>query len=134
SKGLQYSGKAKDFCPTAETVLAEHRQVISEVLGCKLVDQYASSEVAPFILECSAGNLHIHPLAGIFNVVDENLNPAQASQMLVTSFTTHGTPLIRYRIGDSITLANASKLCSCGSIFPLVESIQGRTNDYILSP
>lgn len=134
SKGLKYSGKAKVFFPTAETVLAEHRQVIFEVLGCKLVDQYASSEGAPFILECSAGNLHIHPLTGIFEVVDENLNPAQAGQMLVTSFTTHGTPLIRYRIGDSITLANASKQCSCGSIFPLVESIQGRTNDYILSP
>ncbi|WP_257224830.1 phenylacetate--CoA ligase family protein [Acinetobacter sp. YH12096] len=134
SKGLKYSGKAKVFFPTAETVLAEHRQVISEVLGCKLVDQYASSEGAPFILECSAGSLHIHPLTGIFEVVDENLNPAQAGQMLVTSFTTHGTPLIRYRIGDSITLANASKQCSCGSIFPLVESIQGRTNDYILSP
>jgi phenylacetate-CoA ligase len=134
SKGLKYSGKAKVFFPTAETVLAEHRQVISEVLGCKLVDQYASSEGAPFILECSAGNLHIHSLTGIFEVVDENLNPAQAGQMLVTSFTTHGTPLIRYRIGDSITLAGASKQCSCGSIFPLVESIQGRTNDYILSP
>lgn len=134
AKGLKYSGKAKVFFPTAETVLAEHRQVISEVLGCKLVDQYASSEGAPFILECIAGNLHVHPLTGIFEVVDENLNPAQAGQMLVTSFTTHGTPLIRYRIGDSITLANASKQCSCGSIFPLVESIQGRTNDYILSP
>lgn len=134
AKGLKYSGKAKVFFPTAETVLAEHRQVISEVLGCKLVDQYASSEGAPFILECSAGNLHIHPLTGIFEVVDENLDPAQAGQMLVTSFTTHGTPLIRYRIGDSITLADVSKQCSCGSIFPLVERIEGRTNDYILSP
>lgn len=134
AKGLKYSGKAKVFFPTAETVLAEHRQVISEVLGCKLVDQYASSEGAPFILECSAGNLHIHPLTGIIEVVDENLNPAQAGQMLVTSFTTHGTPLIRYRIGDSITLAEVSKQCSCGSIFPLVERIEGRTNDYILSP
>lgn len=134
AKGLKYTGKAKVFFPTAETVLAEHRQVISEVLGCKLVDQYASSEGAPFILECSAGNLHIHSLTGIFEVVDEDLNPAQSGQMLVTSFTTHGTPLIRYRIGDSITLGDNSKKCDCGSIFPLVERIDGRTNDYILSP
>ncbi|RVU81351.1 phenylacetate--CoA ligase family protein [Leucothrix sargassi] len=134
AKNLKYQGKAKVFFPTAETVLAEHRQVISEVLGCKLVDQYASSEGAPFILECSAGNLHIHPLTGIFEVVDEDLNPAQAGQLLVTSFTTHGTPLIRYRIGDSITLADSIKQCACGSIFPLVDSIEGRTNDYILSP
>lgn len=134
SKNLKYQGKAKVFFPTAETVLPEHRQIISEVLGCKLVDQYASSEGAPFILECSAGNLHIHPLTGIFEVVDEDLNPAQAGQLLVTSFTTHGTPLIRYRIGDSITLADSIKQCACGSIFPLVDSIEGRTNDYILSP
>ncbi|WP_180052950.1 MULTISPECIES: phenylacetate--CoA ligase family protein [unclassified Acinetobacter] len=134
AKGLKYTGKAKVFFPTAETVLSEHRHVISEVLGCKLVDQYASSEGAPFILECSAGHLHIHPLTGIFEVVDDNLKPAQAGQMLVTSFTTHGTPLIRYRIGDSITLADSTKKCVCGSIFPLVERIEGRTNDYILSP
>lgn len=134
ARNLKYTGKAKVFFPTAETVLAEHRQLISEVLGCKLVDQYASSEGAPFILECAAGSLHIHPLTGIFEVVDESLNPAQSGQMLITSFTTHGTPLIRYRIGDSITLADASKQCSCGSIFPLVERIEGRTNDYILSP
>lgn len=134
SRGLKYSGKAKVFFPTAETVLNEHRKIITEVLGCKLVDQYASSEGAPFILECSAGSLHIHPLTGIFEVVDDSLKPAQSGQMLVTSFTTHGTPLIRYRIGDSITLADSTKQCACGSIFPLVDRIEGRTNDYILSP
>lgn len=133
ARGLKYTGKAKVFFPTAETVLAEHRRVISEVLGCKLVDQYASSEGAPFILECGAGHLHIHPLTGIFEVVDDDLKPAQSGQMLVTSFTTYGTPLIRYRIGDSITLADPAKKCSCGSFFPLVERIEGRTNDYILS-
>ncbi|WP_312087428.1 phenylacetate--CoA ligase family protein [Acinetobacter variabilis] len=134
NRGLKYKGKAKVFFPTAETVLLEYREVISEVLGCKLVDQYASSEGAPFILECSKGGLHIHPLTGIFEVLDDDLQPSQEGQLIVTSFTTYGTPLIRYKIGDSISLADANKKCKCGSIFPLVESIQGRTNDYILSP
>lgn len=134
SKGLKLNHKVNIFFPTAETVLDEHRILISEILGCKLVDQYASSEGAPFILECEYGGLHIHPLTGIFEVVDENLQPAHSGEMLVTSFTTHGTPLIRYRIGDSITLADSLTKCVCGSIFPLVERIEGRTNDYILSP
>lgn len=134
SKGLKYSGKVKVFFPTAETVLPEHRKIIGEVLGCKLVDQYASSEGAPFILECNEGNLHIHPLTGIFEVVDDKLQPSNSGQMLVTSFTTHGTPLVRYKIGDSITLMSNQKKCECGSIFPIVEKIQGRTTDYILSP
>lgn len=131
---LKYIGNVKVFFPTAETVLEEHRQVISEIFGCKLVDQYASSEGAPFILECNQGNLHIHPLTGIFEVVDDKLNPAKSGQMLVTSFTSHGTPLVRYRIGDSMTLKDLKEKCLCGSVFPLVERIEGRTNDFILSP
>ena len=36
----------------------------------------------------------------MFEVVDENMQPATEGEILVTSFITHGTPLIRYRIGD----------------------------------
>ncbi|MGE6392583.1 phenylacetate--CoA ligase family protein [Psychrobacter pacificensis] len=134
SKGLHLTHKVKVFFPTAETVLPQHREVINRVMGCKLVDQYASSEGAPFILECGAGNMHIHPLTGIFEVVDEDMQPAEEGELLVTSFTTHGTPLIRYRIGDRIKLASPNKICDCGSIFPLVDRIEGRSTDYILSP
>ncbi|CAM4050345.1 phenylacetate--CoA ligase family protein [Psychrobacter arenosus] len=134
SKGLKSNYKVKVFFPTAETVLPKHREVIGRVLGCKLVDQYASSEGAPFILECTKGNLHIHPLTGIFEVIDEYMQPAEEGELLVTSFTTHGTPLIRYRVGDRIKLDTLNKQCDCGSSFPLVDKIEGRSTDYILSP
>lgn len=134
SRGLYLKKKVKVFFPTAETVLPEHREVIGRVLGCMVINQYASSEGAPFILECKVGNLHIHPLTGIFEVVDKEMNPSSEGEILVTSFTTHGTPLVRYRIGDSIKLAPSEINCSCGCIFPLVENIEGRSNDYILSP
>lgn len=134
SLGKTLPTSVKVFFPTAETVLPKHREVIGRVLGCQLIDQYASSEGAPFILECTHGRLHIHPLTGVFEVVDEHLQPAQSGELLVTSYTTHGTPLIRYRIGDHITLADSQDICTCGSIFPLVKRIDGRTSDYILSP
>lgn len=133
-RGLSLINKVKVFFPTAETVLPEHRELINKVLGCNLVDQYASSEGAPFILECQSGSLHIHPLTGIFEVVDENMQPAREGELLVTSFTTKGTPLIRYRIGDRIKLGPSNKACRCGSLFPLVESIEGRANSFIYSP
>jgi len=133
-RGLSFTGTVKAFFPTAETVLPQHRAVIGEVLGCPLIDQYASSEGAPFILQCNEGRLHIHPLTGVFEVVDENLQPAQEGEILVTSFSTRGTPLIRYRIGDRIKLAPEDERCSCGSHFPLVEFIDGRSSDFIWSP
>lgn len=134
SRGLRLDKKVKAFFPTAETVLPQHREVIGRVLGCKLVDQYASSEGAPFILECTEGSLHIHPLTGIFEVVDKDMQPSEEGEILVTSFTTHGTPLVRYRIGDSIKLAPSESSCPCSSLFPLVQKIEGRSTDYILSP
>lgn len=133
AKGLILNHKVKVFFPTAETVTYQHREVIGRILGCKLVNQYASSEGAPFILECSSGNLHIHPLTGVFEVVDANLQPAMEGELLVTSFTTKGTPLIRYRIGDRIKVSSSSKLCNCGSNYPLVDRIDGRSNDFLYS-
>ncbi|MGP5574433.1 phenylacetate--CoA ligase family protein [Psychrobacter faecalis] len=134
SRGLKLNGKIKVFFPTAETVLPEHRSLISKVLGCKIVNQYASSEGAPFIVECPEGNLHIHPLTGVFEVVSSDMEPSLTGEILVTSYTTKGTPLIRYRIGDSITLASKDEVCSCKTYFPLVKKIEGRSTDYILSP
>lgn len=133
SKGLRLNTKVKVFFPTAETVLPQYREVIGRVLGCKLVDQYASSEGAPFILECTEGNLHIQSLTGIFEVVDENMQPALEGEILVTSFITKGTPLIRYRIGDRIKLSSNDKKCKCGSSYSLVDRVEGRSNDFIYS-
>jgi len=133
-RGLRYPGEVKTFFPTAETVLPQYRDVISRVFGCRLVDQYAASEGVPFILQCPDGRLHIHPLTGVFEVVDENMRPAREGEILVTSFTSNGTPLIRYRIGDRIRLAPPDEQCACGSCFPLVERIDGRSADFVWSP
>jgi phenylacetate-CoA ligase len=131
SKGYVYKGNVECFFPTAETVLPHHREVISKVLGCNIKDQYASSEGAPFILECEYGNKHLYPLSGYFEVVDDDMNPSNEGEMLVTSFTTHGTPLIRYRIGDKIKLADNLKKCNCLSPYPIVDNIQGRNLDFL---
>lgn len=133
ARGLLLKGVVKAFFPTAEVVSASHRQVITGVLGCQILDQYSSSEGAPFILECSHGSLHIQPLTGIFEVVDQNMNPSKEGELLVTSFHTKGTPLIRYRIGDRLTMSPEGAVCSCGSTFPMVSSIDGRSLDFIYS-
>lgn len=133
-RGLVADWKVEVMFPTAETVLPVHREVIGEVFGCRLVDQYASSEGAPFILECTKGRLHIHPLTGVFEVLDETGQAAREGEMVVTSFTTRGTPLVRYRVGDRLRLAASDDSCDCGWNFPLVDWIDGRTSDFIYSP
>jgi phenylacetate-CoA ligase len=112
---------------TSETLLPFHRQLIEKTFSCPVYNQYASAEGAPFITQCNAGNLHYNLDTGVIEV----LNTAAGQEMLVTSFTTHGTPLIRYQIGDLIQFKKG--VCSCGSSHPLVESIDGRQVESLTS-
>lgn len=124
----------KAIFPTAETLTEEMYEVIESFFKTKMYNQYASSEGAPFIFECHNGNLHLELQSGVFEVLDENNLPAQSGKLVVTSFTTEGTPLIRYDIGDSITLEDETITCSCGNNNPLVKEILGRIDDYVYSP
>jgi len=113
--------------PTSETVTTEYREVIEKAFGAKVRDQYASSEGAPFVWECECGNYHYDITTGVIESMDDS------NEVLVTSFTTYGTPLIRYRIGDSMVFEDPSKVCDCGFNTPLIKSIEGRTSDFLYS-
>ncbi len=127
-------GQIKAFFSTAELVTPAFREIIKRVLGCDVVDQYASSEGAPFIFQCHEEKMHMDLLSGVFEIVDEEMKPAREGRILVTSFSTRGMPLIRYNIGDTIALGTPEEVCACGSSAPLVQSIDGRANDFIYSP
>src|SRR5690606_32671400 len=116
------------------TITPEMREGIEEFFKTKMYDQYASSEGAPFIFECINGNLHLELQSGVFEVLDDENNYTDSGRLVVTSFTTEGTPLIRYDIGDSITIEDENKTCDCGNHNPLVKEILGRIDDYVYSP
>lgn len=124
----------KAIFTTAETLTAEMRTIIESFFKAKIYNQYASSEGAPFIFECINGKLHLELQSGVFEVLDENNQPSNSGRLVVTSFFTEGTPLIRYDIGDSIELESESETCNCGNNNPLVKEILGRMDDYIYSP
>lgn len=123
----------KAVFPTAETVTKDMRVIIEDYFHTIIADQYASSEGAPFIFECKNRNLHIEMQSGVFEVLDDDNQPAKEGRLVITSFSTHGTPLIRYDIGDRIKLSE-NKKCNCGNNNPLVDEIIGRVSDYIYSP
>ncbi len=126
-------GVTKTIFPTSEATTKEMRNVLLNYFNTKIADQYASSEGAPLIFECIDSSLHMDIRSGVFEVLDKNNNPTNEGRLVVTSFTTHGTPLIRYDIGDTVKLSIKTK-CKCGNNLPMVEAIHGRVNDYVFSP
>lgn len=111
--------------PTSETLTKAGRELLERVFKCKVYDQYASSEGAPFVTECKEQVLHMELATGVFEHFKEG-----SDEILVTSFMTHGTPLIRYRIGDSMSFDEGS-ICKCGIESPIVKEIQGRSLDFL---
>ncbi|MBB3123177.1 phenylacetate-CoA ligase [Mesoflavibacter sabulilitoris] len=122
----------KAIFPTAETVSKEVRQILSIYYNTIVIDQYASSEGAPFIFQCKEGNYHLDIRTGVFEVLDHDNREVNQGRLVVTSFTTHGTPLIRYDIGDMIKKSDSPK-CSCNNENPKIDKVIGRLNDYIFS-
>ena len=112
--------------PTSETLTESGRALVERVFQCKVYDQYASSEGAPFITECAYQVKHMEISSGVFEYFEEG-----TGEVLVTSFTTHGTPLIRYRIGDAMAFDESRTACPCGSKKPRVKMIEGRQLDFL---
>lgn len=111
--------------PTSETVTPEMRRLIEEAFQAPVFDQYGSSEGAPIISECREHKLHLHHETGIIEPYGD------LGEVVVTCFTTRGTPLVRYRIGDRMTLGREA--CTCGLNGPVIESIDGRGTSFIVS-
>lgn len=127
-------GTIKAIFPTAETITTDLREIIESFFKTKMYNQYASSEGAPFIIECEKSNLHLELQSGVFEVLDEKGNEVESGRLIITSFTTEITPLVRYDIGDSVVLEDKSVRCNCGNNNPLVKEILGRIDDYVYSP
>lgn len=115
--------------PTSETVMEFHRDLLEDVFGCKVINQYASSEGAPFIIEFPDGYMHECLDTGVF----EHIRTDKGTKLLVTSFTTHGTPLIRYDIGDNIIECTEDDHPDMSIGFPPIKAIDGRKADALYS-
>ena len=59
------------------------------------------------------------------------LAAGQAGEIVVTHLATRDYPFIRYRTGDIGVLSDAA--CHCGRGLPLLESIEGRSTDFLVA-
>jgi len=112
----------------AEPLYEHQRDLISDAFNCPVRETYGMSEMVAAASECSSGKLHQWPEAGLIETPDSD-RPHEPGDLICTGLVNPDMPLIRYRIGDSATLSDAS--CDCGKALPLVEKIEGRIDDLL---
>lgn len=116
-----------------ETLSAAVRERVERELHCVVRNSYGASEFMPIGWECDHGQMHVNADWVILEPVDECGLPVSAgvlsSSTLITNLANHVQPLIRYDLGDQITLS--PEICECGSSLPVIE-VQGRLDDALV--
>lgn len=118
-----------------ETLTDTVRQHIAAAFQCSVGNYYGSSEAVGLTFECKHKQLHVNSDWYILEPVDEHdqpVLPGQLSQsVLVTNLANHVQPIIRYKMGDRVTIS--PEICQCGSPFPIIHVI-GRTDEVLSLP
>lgn len=120
---------------TAETLLDEYRQNIEKAFNCTVVNYYGSTEGSVIITQCECGRLHLNYESGIVEFLREDdtyAAPGEPARMIVTSFSTKSTPLIRYDIEDMAIYSDQK--CECGRDSLVIKEIIGRVDDVFQTP
>jgi phenylacetate-CoA ligase len=113
---------------TAMPLHAWQRTVMEEVFGVSPTNRYGCEEVSLIACECEKHRgLHINA-DSVFVEVEKD----KTGNLLITDLSNFAMPLIRYRIGDVATLSD--RQCECGRGLPLLESIEGREADFVVTP
>ena len=114
---------------TSSEVLYRHqRELISERLGSRIIDQYGMAERVAFIAGCEEGNYHVNSDYSYVEIVDDDGNPTGGIGYIAgTTFHNATMPLIRYRTSDLTRWRTGA--CPCGRTYPIVESMEGKFED-----
>jgi phenylacetate-CoA ligase len=119
-----------------EVVTPHCRYVAKELFNSELFETYGSVEFGQLAFECEehAGLHLITDIAYVEFISDdgEHVSSGETGEIIVTGLCNTAMPLIRYRIGDMGV--SSAEDCSCGRKWPMVKSIEGRLNDFLVLP
>ena len=129
--------KLKSGCFGAEPWTEEMRQHLEDLLDFDALEIYGLTEIGgPGVaFECMEKHgMHInedHVLAEIIDpVTEEPLPDDTPGELVFTTLTKTGVPMIRYRTHDICTLHHGT--CACGRTTVKMSRITGRTDDMLV--
>jgi phenylacetate-CoA ligase len=131
--GLALSSPPRAVFTGAENMLDFQRRDIEKLTGAVLTDQYGCSEGCGNASQCPEFVYHEDFEFGIVEGVElQPGNPAKS--ILCTGFASHEFPFIRYEVGDTAVWQDDAKECPCGRKSRVLLRIEGRRDDYVITP
>jgi phenylacetate-CoA ligase len=120
---------------TSEVLYAHQRDLIVETFGCPVANGYGGRDSGFIAHECPRGGMHLMADAVITEILDPEgrpVLPGEPGEIVVTDLYSHEFPFIRYATGDIGVLS--TRQCACARPLPLLERLDGRSNDSVVAP
>jgi phenylacetate-CoA ligase len=119
----------------AEALEPKARNAINEIMKVNTCDILGTIELGDIAWQCeSRDGYHISADAVIVEFLDNGnpVGPGEEGCIVCTSLYGYTMPMIRYAIDD--ICVPSDKKCTCGRTLPMMASIKGRANDFVLLP
>ncbi len=129
--GQQLTNRPKMVIAGSDTLYPGFQSRICQAFGAPISEQYGMVEFAGNLSKCDRGCFHVD-----FECCHVETQPIDDDQgfveLLLTGWGNPAMPFIRYRIGDFAKPSDGP--CSCGRHSECLDSIDGRSEDYIVTP
>lgn len=117
----------------SEVLTERAKELALQAWGMPVQDTYAAAECLAMGRSCRHGRLHLFTDMCVLEPVDADNRPVPAGEpgerVLLTNLFNTAQPLIRYELSDVTGLA--AEPCACGSPFPVLLPIEGRSGDVL---
>ncbi|UZJ65459.1 hypothetical protein OKW96_04505 [Sphingobacterium sp. KU25419] len=109
---------------TSEKIYDNYHNETIKAFGSKIRSEYGAAEAGLIAFECPEGSMHINSENVLVEIED--------GEILVTNLVSHSFPIIRYKLGDQVSLAPDNFKCKCGRQHPVIIDILGRVGKRLL--
>lgn len=127
----------KSLVTWGDKLLPLYRATIENAFKAQVFDTYGCGEGIQIAAQCGHGpGYHMHMLDTVVELLDDEgqpVLPGQPGRVVLTRLHPGPMPLIRYAVGD-VVVGSKIPMCPCGRAFPLLEDIQGRLTDVVITP
>jgi phenylacetate-CoA ligase len=119
---------------SAEMLYEEARTTIERCFKVPVYNRYGGRDIKFVAQECTMRNgLHINSENVLVEIVKDGrpVPRGELGEIVITRLDNFAMPFVRYRSGDLGIMGNS--LCKCGRSLPLLEKIEGRVQDAIVT-
>ena len=119
----------------AEALEPKAKEAIDSIMHVNTCDILGTIELGDIAWQCEKrGGYHTSADAVIIEFLKDGrpVKPGEEGKIVCTSLYGYTMPFIRYAVDD--VCVPSDRFCPCGRTLPMMESIKGRANDFIVLP